>query len=408
MTETQEVGKQVAHHRKRLGLSQVEFAGLIGRSESWVSQVERGVRSIDRLSVLQTVADALSVSVAELRGGTDVETPAIDERPEGFEDLRLALTGHPAIFAVLGHDNHQYSEQDVQDLSERHGGVWEMVHGSRYTELAPTLAELITDLELAVRLAGSEDLRRKSRELLADTYQAAAAMMAKLSENDAAWIAADRAAYLAEMLDWPLETAASLFRMAHVFLSLRQTSQAQKVAADTAQALSRRIDGEPEVEALSLYGAFHLVLAVALARDNERTQAYEHLETARRTAQRIGEDRNDFGTEFGPTNVAIHAVSIAAELGDAGHALELSHEVDPSNLSAERQARFAIDIAYAHSMRRQIGEALRALEKAENLTPEQTRMHRVARDVARDLIQLSGSRPRPELRDLAERFGVLP
>jgi hypothetical protein len=59
-------------------------------------------------------------------------------------------------------------------------------------------------------------------------------------------------------------------------------------------------------------------------------------------------------------------------------------------------------------MRRQTGEALHCLQEAERLTPEQTRTHRVARAVTRDLIQLSRSRPRPELRELAERFGVLP
>src|SRR5258708_34516147 len=62
------VGERIAYHRKRLGLSQVEFAGLVSRSESWVSQVERGVRPVDRMSVLQKVADVLSVPVAELRG----------------------------------------------------------------------------------------------------------------------------------------------------------------------------------------------------------------------------------------------------------------------------------------------------------------------------------------------------
>ena len=56
----------------------------------------------------------------------------------------------------------------------------------------------------------------------------------------------------------------------------------------------------------------------------------------------------------------------------------------------------------------EFGEALTLLEKADQLTPEQTRTHRVAHAVVRDLIQLSGSRPRPELRDLAERLGVLP
>ena len=59
-------------------------------------------------------------------------------------------------------------------------------------------------------------------------------------------------------------------------------------------------------------------------------------------------------------------------------------------------------------LRRQIGESLHDLQEAERVTPEQTRTHTVARAVARDLLQLSGLRPRPELRELAERFGVLP
>ena len=62
MADDRLIGERIAYHRKRLGLSQVEFAGLVGRSESWVSQVERGVRPVDRMSVLQKVADVLSVS----------------------------------------------------------------------------------------------------------------------------------------------------------------------------------------------------------------------------------------------------------------------------------------------------------------------------------------------------------
>jgi hypothetical protein len=74
-----------------------------------------------------------------------------------------------------------------------------------------------------------------------------------------------------------------------------------------------------------MYGAFHLVLAVAAARDNERSLARQHLDTAATIAGRLGDrDRDDYGTEFGPTNVAIHAVSIAVELGDAGQAIELA------------------------------------------------------------------------------------
>jgi|ERR1022692_369471 hypothetical protein len=109
--------------------------------------------------------------------------------------------------------------------------------------------------------------------------------------------------------------------------------------------------------------------------------------TARHIAERTGEDRDDYGTEFGPANVAIHAVAVAVELGDAGHALDLARDVDITSLSPERQSRYLIDLAAAHAMRRQIGEALRDLQESERLAPDQTRTHRIARDVTRDLLQ---------------------
>jgi tetratricopeptide (TPR) repeat protein len=228
-------------------------------------------------------------------------------------------------------------------------------------------------------------------------------MLAKIGEGNAAWIAADRAAFVAESTGNPLEVAASLFRMAHVFLSLGLLAQAQAVASATASGLDRQ---SPTPEVLSLRGAFRLVLAIAAARENDRAQAYAYLDQARDIGAQLGEDRDDYGTEFGPTNTALHAVAVAVELGDAGHALDLANSIEPEQLSAERQARYSIDLASAHAMRRQIGESLRYLQVAEKLTPEQTRTHRVARAVARDLLQLSGGRVRPELRELAERFGV--
>jgi hypothetical protein len=53
-------------------------------------------------------------------------------------------------------------------------------------------------------------------------------------------------------------------------------------------------------------------------------------------------------------------------------------------------------------------QSLHDLQEAERLTPEQLVTNRVARTVARDLLQLSRPRPRPDLRDLAEHFGVIP
>ncbi|WP_018557136.1 MULTISPECIES: hypothetical protein [unclassified Streptomyces] len=126
----------------------------------------------------------------------------------------------------------------------------------------------------------------------------------------------------------------------------------------------------------------------------------------REIAARLGEDRNDFETEFGPTNVEIHAVSTAVELGDAGPALEVARQVDASTLSPERQARFLLDVAREHAQRRHVGEAAAALLEAESLAPEQVHDHYVAREVIRDLSQLSGRRVPESLRDLAERCAI--
>jgi hypothetical protein len=111
---------------------------------------------------------------------------------------------------------------------------------------------------------------------------------------------------------------------------------------------------------------------------------------------------------IGARQLRAFCAGLAAGALGAGQAIELGQPVSPTNLSPERQTRYQLDLAQAHAMRRQIGEALHALQEAERIAPEETRVHYVGRAVARDLLQLSGARPRPELRDLAERFGVLP
>ena len=74
------------------GLSQPELARMIDRSVAWVSQVERGVRKVDRMSVLETLAAALDVPLAELAAEAPV-VAAVNEEPPGAAGLRLVLSG---------------------------------------------------------------------------------------------------------------------------------------------------------------------------------------------------------------------------------------------------------------------------------------------------------------------------
>lgn len=60
------LGGRIAHRRRQLGLSQAELAALVERSESWVSQVERGVLKVDRLTVRAKLAGALQWRLEDL------------------------------------------------------------------------------------------------------------------------------------------------------------------------------------------------------------------------------------------------------------------------------------------------------------------------------------------------------
>ena len=237
--------------------------------------------------------------------------------------------------------------------------AWELTHAGRYAELTDLLRGLVPDLETAAR-AVPEDQRAEVFELMATTYQACSAALAKLGEPEAAWIAADRAMAAAERAGNPLLVAAGAFRLVFVFIAARHYDQAEETARTAADALwPLADDGDPQ--AMSLWGGLTLQRAVIAARINDPDTAYGQLERARQIAGRLGEGRNDYNTEFGPANVGLHEIAVAVELGDAGRALRAAATVDTSGLSAERRARMLIDVARAHAQRRQVSEAVAAL-----------------------------------------------
>jgi transcriptional regulator with XRE-family HTH domain len=384
------LGQRIAHHRRRRGLSQVKLAELLNRSESWVSQVERGTRTIDRLSVLSEVARVLDVPANELLPGSFLPTEGEREHPS-VRAVRLALSGHPALAVLL-----DSSPEAIRRSADA------------ITELLGRLDEAPTDpAELAAhRLAGEP--QHAAFAALARIYHAAAAIMAKLRETDIAWVAAERAIAAAERSSDPLLVAAGDFRLAHVFLSGDQLSQAERVVNVATAALAPRLRDDSPPPLLSVWGALHLVGAVVASRQERPETALANMRSAQEAADRLGADRDDFGIEFGPTNVALHAVAVAVELGDAGTALRRASAIDPSGLSTERRARFLVDVARAHHQRRQGREVLQRLQEAYELTPEQIEGHPDVGEMVRDLVQDEGQRVDPDLRRLAQRVAVLP
>jgi endonuclease/exonuclease/phosphatase family metal-dependent hydrolase len=131
------------------------------------------------------------------------------------------------------------------------------------------------------------------------------------------------------------------------------------------------------------------------------------MKAATACASELGRDRSDLGTVFGPTNVAIHKVAIAVELGNAGEALANASNVNldafPQSLS-ERRARYLIDVARSHALVRDRSEAINALLKSEKIAPEELRNHRLTHKVLLSL--LAHGRKEAELLALADRCAL--
>lgn len=282
--------------------------------------------------------------------------------------------------------------------------AWEFAHGSQYDDLSHLLTTLIPELEYAVRKTSGVDQQRACIAK-AKAYQAAAAVLSKVGETAAAWVAVDRSIAAAEEADDPLLMAEGAFRLAIMFQSARRFDLAKRTAETAANALSRLVDAA-EPEAVALRGALYLQLAVASARVNEGEQAYDYLSQARQAAEWLGVDRNDYNTEFGPTNVLLHEVNVAVELGDAGHALRVAAKADIGRLSPERRARLLIDVARAYSQRRQPDQVARALREADSIAPEQVRTHPLVRELLNDALRVDDGNT-PDLQHLVQDLDLI-
>ncbi|MFE5614105.1 helix-turn-helix domain-containing protein [Streptomyces sp. NPDC056524] len=404
-------GRHIQKLRQARKLTQAELAGRMQKTSSWMSQVERGVQKVERLDVLQDLADALGVSVQQLKPGAPgpAEPPPLQPavyKSNDLDEARRLISGHPAIGTILG-ALRPAPNKALAELSADVDEMWELTHAGEFPDVSARLTELLPDLEQTVRIVAPEE-REEAYLLLARTYQALAAAFVRQDAADAAWVAADRAIWAAELSGNHLHVCAGVFRMVHAFVRLRMLGQAEHAATQAIQALEA-VDERDNLtaEGLSVLGSLHLALALVFARGHDRTGARGAIEAARRVAQRIGEDRNDFNLEFGVTNVEIQAVSTAVELGDAGEALDIGLSIDAESLSPERQGRLLMDLGRAHAQRRHTGEALACLLRAEALDPETVRTHVASRKAIRELVLVEGAGAPPELMDLAARAEAL-
>ncbi|MBU6534426.1 helix-turn-helix domain-containing protein [Streptomyces sp. NPDC057245] len=393
------IGDRIRHYRG--GRRQDAVAGLVGISPDYLSQIERGLK-VPSVPMLYALAQELGVPAAALLSeqapveaeSTDTAEAAVGRAFLGYGPPRSTA---PVPAAVL------------RDRVEVAWQSWQ-TSGTRFTEAAETLPDLVGDVEHAVRAARAGNDPAERRAVLraaADLYCLLRSYLRRTGRVDLATIAADRAQRAAEDADDPLRIAAAQWNLGHVLLAAGQPAEAEELALCAAEQVAATT--MPEAERVAMGGALQLVAVVGAARRRRWWEARERLrQYAAPAARRVPDESNVAWTVFGPTNVALHSLSIDMEAGETGEALHTADAIDSDGLpSVEREFTFGLEVAACHSQRRDDAATLLTLRELETLAPEDLARNPLARQLVLTVIRRARAMQARQAEKMAERIGLV-
>jgi len=392
------IGERVQFYRTATRRTKTVVAGLTGITPDYLYQIERG-QKVPTVAVLAQLANVLGVSTSELLGSQPRRDTARIKTAAGNAIYQALTTAPPPCDAPPA----------IPELRRRIHEAWTTWQTSprRYSQLTAQLPALIADTEQTVRARTSERIsaRRARYGCAADLYGLLRTVTKRIGRVDLSLLAADRAIRCAEAADDPLRVAAAHWNMTQVLLSDDEPEAAEAVAMKSAERLRSAVsNGSADVAAM--YGSIILMGAMAAARNGDVWTARDRVRQVAPLAARTGE-RNTRWTAFGPTNVAMYAVSIEFECGEAVEGLRLAESIQHDRSpSIERRVAFLVDQAKGYEQRREFASALALLTTAEREAPEDMQYRPAARAILRTVAQRGARHVASEAAKLALRIGL--
>lgn len=405
MTENLTIGERVAWYRRRRGMPQDVLAGLIGRTTDWLSKAENNRIELDRLSVIRRLADSLDVALGDLIGAPTLLDWTPDSGTSTVPALRAALMDYRQLTPILNTPDDDAEPPPLTQLADEVNNVFDAYQASRFGFAAGRAPLLLADALLAARQYDGVE-RVRAHELLALSYQAAASVLTKLGEADLAWMAAERGLAAGQVTENPA-VIGSLFRsVAFSLLSTGRLGPAMQLTDAGAAYLQPHLtDDNGDLQ--SVYGMLFLAGSMAASRTEDRGTTRSYLQEAQEASTRLGADGNHLWTAFGPTNVAIHRVNTAMELGDVQVALDVGPNLDTSALPTERRVRHRLEVARAYNLAGRRDAGIATVLEAERMAPEQVRHHYLGRQLVLNWVRNASGKPPVELDRLARRMHVI-
>lgn len=401
------IGRRVSYWRNRRKMSQQVFADRLGKSKSWVDKVERGVRRLDKFSVVYDIADVLQLDVQLLLGKEPERRPDSTNCIDQIEvtEIRSALERYDQISAFF------FAPPEPPPIAEMQKAVthaWQTMEHARYGVLARALPKLLRDAQAADTAYADTDDAGQAAHLLGQVYQLASSVLRKLGELDLGWLAADRSIAVSQRAGDQLLAGIATTRVANALRALGRHRAALEVNVNIANRLCpAAADTTPE--RLSVYGFLLLQGAMAASCIGDSATMRDLLSGAQEAASGLGGDQNHYWTSFGPTNVQLHRAAAAVELGEGGMAISVHESLDQCAFQAllpERRAHHFLDMARGYA---QVGEVERAgdmLLEGDLLAPAEIRCRPIAHEVMSDVLRRTRGTPTAALAELAEQMGV--
>jgi transcriptional regulator with XRE-family HTH domain len=307
--------------RKAVGFTQESLAEAMNVDRATVRRWECGEAEPQPYR-RPKLARLLDISLADLENLLS-PTAALQPNGAGFA-FRRSADSSPAIAELgdaltdygLSSSSNPGEPVELRDLKRDLKITFDAYQQSRFTIAASRASALLADATTVAR----ESVSGEVHGILALSYQAAASVLTKCGEPDLAWIAAERGINAAEKANDPAIRGSLVRSVAFSMLATGRLDSAMRLIESGARFLEPEIGKRSTIS--SVYGMLFLVGAMAAARFGDGGKTADYLAEADRVARLVGHDGNDLWTAFGPTNVAIHRVNTAAELGDADTVLK--------------------------------------------------------------------------------------
>ncbi len=389
------IGERIRRLRHGAGMTQDDLAAAAGVSTDLIRKLEQGRRHTASIGSLHRIAAALDVDLGELLGRESMPDAAPDA---GVVALRQAVAD---VTDLLG--DVEGEPLSLRDAERSVTYLWGAYWSGKYELLVGLIPQALTGLRATLHAADAAT-RPHAAEQLAGGYWVAASILTHLRESDAAFMAVRRAVDLASRGDDALFAATLKGGMSWQLMTSGRFVEAERLAVRTAESIEPR--GDVPLAELSVHGCLLVRAATAAVRNDRGAIATDFLASAGEVAQRLGCNRIDYESPFGPSLVIMQTVDLSVVTQDYPAALDAASRMPAnSGLPVVTHCRHLTDRACAHANLGQEEQALALLLTAESLASEWIRHGFLARAVIRDLLVAERRRSTP-LRQLAERIGV--